>query len=264
MTHRRTNAAEQLRDLIARDRPGQGTEPDFAADVPQVLRSVSATVARHRTGGHRPRHSRHQARARLEVLLLRSLAGPEARASLARFCDEQEGPFRPTTTRGQGEVGEVDIDAQIEGARTFGCFLHLVGHPHSALFWWKFAAGAGDQTSAFCIYLHLLLRGEESEASWWLDQAVAVHSRGASPAPTLPDIDGWCRILPTLLPAPAYASITSRPLLPYAGLAPEVDRLVVRQPQPYVRELEEIDDYLEGVAGRPGPSFTRTLESTLT
>jgi hypothetical protein len=56
---------------------------------------------------------RRRARGRLEALLLRSLAGPEARASLVRFCDEQEGPFRPTTARGQGDVDEVDIAVQI-------------------------------------------------------------------------------------------------------------------------------------------------------
>ncbi|MEU5537234.1 hypothetical protein [Streptomyces sp. NPDC020362] len=35
------------------------------------------------------------------------------------------------------------------GAGTFGCLLHLCGHPEGARFWWQFAVGARDDTAEY-------------------------------------------------------------------------------------------------------------------
>ncbi|MFI6155157.1 hypothetical protein ACIBCA_21005 [Kitasatospora sp. NPDC051170] len=36
----------------------------------------------------------------------------------------------------------------------FGCLLDLTGQSWDAQWWWQFAAGAGDLTAAYCLYLH--------------------------------------------------------------------------------------------------------------
>jgi hypothetical protein len=36
--------------------------------------------------------------------------------------------------------------------------------------WWQYAAGAGDVSAGYLLYLHHLSRGEQTIADWWLDQ----------------------------------------------------------------------------------------------
>ncbi|WP_049576577.1 hypothetical protein [Streptomyces sp. SBT349] len=50
------------------------------------------------------------------------------------------------------------------GARAFGCLLYRRDQPDGARFWWRFAAGVGDATAAYCLFLEALLRGELDEA----------------------------------------------------------------------------------------------------
>lgn len=56
------------------------------------------------------------------------------------------------------------------GARTIACILQLSEDLGSARMWWQFAAGAGDDTSSYCLYLHHLSLGEADAASWWRNQ----------------------------------------------------------------------------------------------
>lgn len=81
-----------------------------------------------------------------------------------------------------GDSAAYDPEEHIAGARVFGCFLYLEGHPVSAAFWWGFAAGGEDQISAYSLFLLNMDRGDGSRASAWLDQTL-------SPAPTLPGGD---------------------------------------------------------------------------
>ncbi|MFI1400516.1 hypothetical protein [Streptomyces sp. NPDC020681] len=56
------------------------------------------------------------------------------------------------------------------GARVLGCILHLTDAEDSARFWWQYAAGAGDTTAYYCLYLHHLGLGETEAAAWWREQ----------------------------------------------------------------------------------------------
>ncbi|MBW1599461.1 hypothetical protein [Streptomyces sp. JJ38] len=57
------------------------------------------------------------------------------------------------------------------GATVLGGILHLTGAEDSARFWWQYAAGAGDQPAAYCLYLHHQAQGEDVEARWWYRQS---------------------------------------------------------------------------------------------
>ncbi|MER5766285.1 hypothetical protein [Streptomyces sp. NPDC001985] len=56
------------------------------------------------------------------------------------------------------------------GARVLGCILQLAGDDAGARFWWQYAAGAGDDTAAYCLHLHHLALGETHAAAWWSEQ----------------------------------------------------------------------------------------------
>lgn len=71
---------------------------------------------------------------------------------------------------------------QPSGARVLGCILLLTGAEDSARFWWQYAAGAGDSTASYCLYLHHLALGENHEAVWWRGQS--------APAAVRPPADG--------------------------------------------------------------------------
>jgi hypothetical protein len=58
-----------------------------------------------------------------------------------------------------------------QGALTFACLLEVTGLHEGAQFWWQFAAGAGNHTAAYCLYLHHMKRGEFRDAGHWFDQA---------------------------------------------------------------------------------------------
>ncbi|MFC8230642.1 hypothetical protein [Streptomyces sp. NPDC057287] len=51
------------------------------------------------------------------------------------------------------------------GARVFGCMLLLGGHDEGARFWWGFAAGVGDGTAAYALFLDGLLRDDPDAAT---------------------------------------------------------------------------------------------------
>ncbi|MCX4907176.1 hypothetical protein [Streptomyces sp. NBC_00878] len=56
------------------------------------------------------------------------------------------------------------------GARVLGCMLQLSEREESARFWWQYAAGAGDPTASYCLYLHHRALGEHGAADWWHTQ----------------------------------------------------------------------------------------------
>ncbi|MFH8371380.1 hypothetical protein [Streptomyces sp. NPDC018031] len=71
----------------------------------------------------------------------------------------------------------VDDRSRIEpaGALTFACLLYLSDRPEGAQFWWQFAAGAGVATAAYCLYLHHAQYCEDSVASFWHREALALR-----------------------------------------------------------------------------------------
>lgn len=53
------------------------------------------------------------------------------------------------------------------GARAFGCLLYLIGRTESALYWWRFAAGASDPLAAHLLAAHHAAAGTVLEARLW-------------------------------------------------------------------------------------------------
>lgn len=69
--------------------------------------------------------------------------------------------------------GEIDTlaafaaDYDEAGARTFGCLLYSLDKRESALYWWRFAAGAGDPLAAHLLAAHHAAIGPTTEARAW-------------------------------------------------------------------------------------------------
>ncbi|MFJ2863492.1 hypothetical protein [Kitasatospora sp. NPDC087314] len=84
---------------------------------------------------------------------------------------------------------------QPEGAEVFAALLYATGREEGAEFWWRFAAGSGCGTAAYCLHLHHLKLGENDDADYWRawsDQlASAERPPGSRPLrmsrPLLPD-----------------------------------------------------------------------------
>lgn len=53
------------------------------------------------------------------------------------------------------------------GARTFACLLYTLDRRESALYWWRFAAGAGDALAAHLLAAHHAAVGDGSDARIW-------------------------------------------------------------------------------------------------
>ncbi|MFI6850485.1 hypothetical protein OG535_40230 [Kitasatospora sp. NBC_00085] len=87
------------------------------------------------------------------------------------------------------------------GGLVFGCLLDLTGQPYDAQWWWQFAAGAGDLTAAYCLYLHHIRMGELRDAEHWFHQAARLDDGTSAPLPpALPDLPGYPHLVPRLAP----------------------------------------------------------------
>ncbi|MBY8889296.1 hypothetical protein K7472_31305 [Streptomyces sp. PTM05] len=176
--------------------PATGPAPDAAAG----LRRLSAAAARRRDAGHDLDRAR-QAGHTLTRICHRILADPQAAGAVAALARH------PGTPQDNDDV---------EGALTYGCLLHLTGHPESAQFWWQLAAGATCHiTAAYCLHLHHLQRGELREAELWNGQAArfAAEPDDMVPLPYLSDL------LATLAARPGGREV------PTEALEDEVTRL---------------------------------------
>ncbi|AEM88534.1 DUF6207 family protein [Streptomyces violaceusniger] len=79
-----------------------------------------------------------------------------------------------------------------------GCLLHLADAEEGARFWWQYAAGAGDDAAAYCLYLHCLALGDSYAAALWREQTsldTPPHDFDDTSVPTV------LRILSHLTPA---------------------------------------------------------------
>ncbi|KDN80458.1 hypothetical protein [Kitasatospora cheerisanensis] len=218
------NPDDILESLLARP---EAEDDDF--DVPGALRRISADVARiRRRQQPPPTWWAEQAHARecLDAVVRTEIAA-RARtigglANLAELAD------RATAAHPRHAGGTEEIAQEIIAFRLFGCLLHHTGqHPVSAEFWWKIGAGAGDRTSAWCLYLHHLGHGEIEEARLWFDQAVHVDEadeplQPGVPAPAVPDMEDYFRTAPIVGDVRASAPAAAPP----GRLLAEVQRLV--------------------------------------
>ncbi|MCM2393914.1 hypothetical protein [Streptomyces albipurpureus] len=66
-----------------------------------------------------------------------------------------------------GTLKDFADDYDQAGARTFACLLYLTNRRESALYWWRFAAGAGDPLAAHLLAAHHAAVGCETDARLW-------------------------------------------------------------------------------------------------
>lgn len=137
--------------------PDTVTDYDLDDIKQDIVRDVTAVLmfgARPAPEGHLPT-SLNRADADLQALSAELLHSDHAAEHLARIVD---APF--------------DAD----GALHFGCLLNLAQQPDGALWWWQFAAGAGNATAAYCLHLLHLRRGELRDADHWAHQALTLDT----------------------------------------------------------------------------------------
>lgn len=174
-----------------------------------------------------------QAAHDLSLAVALVLNAPEAAASLSRLVDHDR------------------IDP--EGAVVFAALLHLTGHRDAAQFWWQFAAGGGNRTAAFCLYLAHQQRAEFKDAAYWRGQSRHLPGSGRPTAPPT---------LSSLLPETVGHDLLSQchhgrhPTLP-AALEAVINRLRVDSADEDFGEVPQPDttlpaDLTRGTGGRPG------------
>ncbi|WP_246507277.1 hypothetical protein [Actinocrinis puniceicyclus] len=112
------------------------------AEYPESTRPAAAAPNR----GSEPEQARHE----LDLTCTLVLNWPQAAASFARLTETLNDP---------------------DGALVFACLLHLTAREEGARFWWKFAAGAGNPTAAFCLYLDHRRHAEYRDADYWRRQS---------------------------------------------------------------------------------------------
>ncbi|MFJ2647355.1 hypothetical protein ACIO1C_11575 [Streptomyces sp. NPDC087420] len=136
-------------------------------DTDSALRRAAARAGERAEAASRPPGSgatAHEQAARdLDLAVALVLNAPEAAGCLAQLVDHDR------------------IDPQ--GAVVFAALLHLTGHRDAAQFWWQFAAGGGNRTAAFCLFLAHQQRAEFRDAAHWR----AESRRLAEPRPTPAD-----------------------------------------------------------------------------
>ncbi|ARZ66600.1 hypothetical protein M1P56_22045 [Streptomyces sp. HU2014] len=119
--------------------------------------------------------ARDEASQELDLACVLVISAAEAATSLERLED------------GRG------IDP--EGALVFACLLHVVGHTGAADFWWRFGAGGGSRTAAYCLHLSHRRNGEFRDAAFWRAEASHVPEEEREPRPARPAAGGR-RLLP--------------------------------------------------------------------
>ncbi|WP_327238060.1 hypothetical protein OG349_32905 [Streptomyces sp. NBC_01317] len=109
----------------------------------------------------------HEQAARdLDLAVALVLNAPEAAGCLAQLVDHDR------------------IDPQ--GAVVFAALLHLTGHRDAAQFWWQFAAGGGNRTAAFCLFLAHQQRAEFRDAAHWRAESRRLAGSGRTSSDTVP------------------------------------------------------------------------------
>ncbi|MEU3184048.1 hypothetical protein ABZ707_07525 [Streptomyces sp. NPDC006923] len=208
-------------------------------DTEAARRRIAARRAADRTSRppgpddapRRYRSAHEQAAHDLSLAVSLVVNAPEAAVSLARLVDHDR------------------IDP--EGAVVFGALLHLTGHRDAAQFWWQFAAGGGNRTAAFCLFLAHQQRAEFRDAAYWRTQSRRLPGPGRPRTPAT---------LSSLLPETVGHDLLSQcrhghhPTLP-APLEAVINRLRVGTPDEDFGEVPQpavglTDDLTRETGGR--------------
>ncbi|MFE4518256.1 hypothetical protein ACFRMQ_29220 [Kitasatospora sp. NPDC056783] len=124
-----------------------------------------------------------------------------------------------------------------EGAEVFGALLYATDRREGAEFWWRFAAGSGSGTAAYCLHLHHLMLGETDDADYWRAWSDQLSTAERTPRPRV------LRMTRPLLPDDARRDILSRV---HRGLAP-------RLPSALVAVIDRLPVQDGGEEGVPNP-----------
>ncbi|MFE2736251.1 hypothetical protein [Streptomyces sp. NPDC059349] len=132
--------------------------PDAAVAPPPVAPARAARPA----GVSRPRTRRGQRRAPTPI------CPPDPTASQGAVLEHVLGLCRQVVSSDDIDLlAEFATDYDRVGARTFACLLYTLNRREGALFWWRFAAGAGDPLAAHLLAAHHAAVGTEPEARVW-------------------------------------------------------------------------------------------------
>ncbi|MFB7275294.1 hypothetical protein [Streptomyces sp. NPDC056244] len=141
--------------------PATTADPEDADEAPGPAappRSFGAQPQR----STRPRIRRHLRRRPAPLVAADPAAHPSAVfAHVRRLCD---------TVLRSDDVHTLlafDSDYDQAGARTFACLLYTIDRHESALYWWRFAAGAGDPLAAHLLAAYHAAVGSVPDARVW-------------------------------------------------------------------------------------------------
>ncbi|MGH6655198.1 MAG: hypothetical protein ACRDVE_08330 [Actinocrinis sp.] len=170
-----------------------------------------------------PEHE--QARHELDLTSTLVLNTPRAEDSLARLIESLN-----------------DAD----GALVFACLLHLTAREDGARFWWKFAAGAGNATAAFCLYLDHRRNAEYRDADYWRTQSLRLRA----------DLAHADAVHPGGRPLPARRQLRDLLAACHRGLQPHLPLSV----EGAINQLPVNEgDALDGHIPTPAPHLITTL-----
>ncbi|MFI0212658.1 hypothetical protein ACH4OV_28910 [Streptomyces diastaticus] len=159
-THDSADFMRRLRERIA----AKDTVPDTEGHRAPPRASGSATAGRQQHRSVRPVAPKGRQRRRTPPITLAEPAiQPETVLNyLRRVCNTLlDEATAPTLMRA------FVSDFAPDGARVFGCFLYAQQLQPNALYWWRFAAGAGDPLSAHLLAVHHAASGSHCDARVW-------------------------------------------------------------------------------------------------
>ncbi|MEU5237298.1 hypothetical protein ACH4UR_07480 [Streptomyces lydicus] len=140
------------RRLAARIADGTGEDPE------PVTRGAVGDI---RPVPVRPAPARGRRRRRPTPILAPAIPAAAVLAEARRLCN--------VVLRSEDidALGAFAADYDAAGARTFACLLYTLDRWDSALFWWRFAAGAGDELAAHLLAVHHAAVGRTTDARLW-------------------------------------------------------------------------------------------------
>ena len=135
-----------------------GTDP---FDGPEPAAGTASPPSR-RAAASRPRTRRGLRRRPTPICPPDPAAHPDA------VLEHVRGMCRQVVSSGEIDtLAAFAADYDEAGARTFACLLYTLNRREGALFWWRFAAGAGDPLAAHLLAAHHAAVGTEPEARVW-------------------------------------------------------------------------------------------------
>ncbi|MFF1594113.1 hypothetical protein ACFVY0_39385 [Streptomyces sp. NPDC058286] len=148
----------RVRVVAPGEDPFDEPHPDAASAPPPAAPARAARPA----GTSRPRTRRGQRRAPTPIYR------HDPAASEAAVLEHVRRLCRQVVSSDDIDLlADFAADYDQAGARTFACLLYTLNRRDGALFWWRFAAGAGDPLAAYLLAAHHAAVGTEPEARVW-------------------------------------------------------------------------------------------------